>query len=111
LESAAGSSATPEVISYCLRFRSITGADHSQPVFDGRSKNPNDHLINLDDDSMERIPDVRVYFWAVGDALRGTDSEGEVTSKHTLEEAITYDNLVVREGREHVRSCRDQGLG
>jgi hypothetical protein len=47
----------------------VTGADTSQPFFDGSSKEPSDHLIELDDSSMERLPDVRVYFWSIGRTL------------------------------------------
>jgi hypothetical protein len=90
-------------------WRSITGADWSQPIFDGRSKNTKDHLIELDDSSMERIPDVRAYFWAVGDGLSWQKSR--TACQHTLEEARIYDDKVVREGREHIKKCRDKGVG
>jgi hypothetical protein len=103
------STAPDAVLTFSEGFRSITGADFTQPIFDGRSDNPADHLINLDADSMERIPDVRVYFWAVGDCLRSFGTE--TASKHTLEEARLYDDVVVREGREHIRACRDRNIG
>jgi hypothetical protein len=68
-----------------------------------------DHLIELDNDSMERIPDVRAYFWEVGDDMR--QPGGSEARFHTTEEAKIYDNQVVREGREYIRKCRDENIG
>jgi hypothetical protein len=87
--------------------RSITGADLSIPIFDGKSVNPNDHLIDLDTDSMETALDVRCYFWMLGDLLH--DDVNPLA--HTLEEAKVYDNQVVREGRLRLKAARDAGQG
>ena len=80
-------------------------------MFDGLSTNPADHLIDLDTDSMERCPDVRVYFWTIGERVlkfekwgyeqpagfeRPTDPEGR-------EE---YDNRLVTMGRKHLQESR-----
>jgi len=88
-------------------YRSITGADLSRPTFDGRSTNPAEHLIDLDTDGMETALDVRGYFWFLGDFLH-KDVE---PLDHTLEEAIAYDNQVVREGRLRLKAARDNGQG
>lgn len=88
--------------------RSITGADLSKPIFDGSSNAMSDHLIDLDSDSMETTLDVRVYFWMIGERVRGF---AEISRNHTLEEAKVYDEAVVREGREYVKACRERGAG
>lgn len=87
-------------------YRSITGADLSLPVFDGTSKKSSDHLIDLDTDSMETALDVRCYFWMLGDTFHPEDP-----LNHTLEEAIAWDNQMVREGRLRLKEARDAGQG
>lgn len=66
-------------------------------------------MIELNDSSMERIPDVRAYFWAVGESL--DKQKTRPAHQQTPEEARIYDEKVVREGREHIKKCRDEGLG
>jgi hypothetical protein len=86
----------------------VTGADPSLPTFDGSSTNPDDHLIQLDDDSMETAPDVRVYFWLVGLCHRGNQRE---PPPPTLGERELWDDVLVREGREYLRQARAEGKG
>ena len=81
----------------------ITGSDLSLPYFDGSSQNPDDHFIDLDTDSMEREPDVRVYFWMVGSEVLDT-SEVPI-------DRVAHDSLLVRTGREWLRDYRDKGCG
>jgi hypothetical protein len=81
----------------------ITGSDVSLPHFDGSSKNPDDHFIDLDTDSMEREPDVRVYFWMVGSEVLDT-SEVPI-------DRVAHDSLLVRTGREWLRDYRSKGYG
>jgi len=90
--------------------RSITGADLTLPIFDGTSTDPSQCLIELDNDSMEKFADVRLYFWCVGNSFK-TYAQRSAAVKHTLEEARAYDDQVVREGRLHVKACREQGTG
>ena len=60
----------PPVLDSFLTKSGITGADFTLPLFDGLSDDPKDYLIDLDTPSMERCPDVRVYFWMVGDEVQ-----------------------------------------
>jgi hypothetical protein len=90
--------------------RSITGADLTLPIFDGTSTDPSQCLIELDNDCMEKFADVRLYFWCVGSSFE-TYAQQSAAVKHTLEEARAYDDKVVREGRLHVKACREQGIG
>lgn len=83
----------------------VTGADTSLPTFDGTSTNPNDHLMELDNDSGETIPDVRVYFWLIGHLTR---DEGVQVTPAILKE---WDARMVREGREYLRKARAEGNG
>jgi hypothetical protein len=85
----------------------ITGADLTLPYFDGRSTNPLDHLIDLDTDSMETAPDVRVYFWSVGATLCEDDWKGPKESESREE----YDARMVRNGREYLKDLKDRGIG
>jgi hypothetical protein len=67
----------------------IIGDSHSSPYFDRTSKDPKDHIIDLDTDSMEIAPDVRVYFWLVGHDIKDepetpTDFEARVVFDETL---------------------------
>jgi hypothetical protein len=71
--------------------RSITGADLTLPIFDGTSTDPSQCLIELDNDSMEKFADVRLYFWCVGSSFE-TYAQRSAAVKHALEEARAYDN-------------------
>lgn len=90
--------------------RSITGADHSVPIFNGMSTDPKDCLIELDDDSMERLADVRVYLAHVGSTLDG-ESRYMASMHLPLDEARAYDDEMVRKGRLHLKACRERGIG
>jgi hypothetical protein len=85
----------------------ITGADLTLPYFDGRSTNPLDHLIDLDTDSMETAPDVRVYFWSDGATLCQDDWKGPKESESREE----YDARMVRNGREYLEDLKDRSIG
>jgi hypothetical protein len=84
----------------------VTGCDHSLPYFDGKSKHPKDHFIDLDTDSMETAPDVRVYFWLVG-----YDQQDEPETPTDFEARVIFDGKLVRAGREWLRDRRDLGFG
>jgi hypothetical protein len=94
----------------------ITGIDPDLPLFDGLSTDPADHLIDLDTDSMERCPDVRVYFWTIGNKvqrqkqhdLKEPDIERPVDSPKPL---IEYDDKLVKSGREYLRQSREKKQG
>lgn len=93
----------------------ITGSDFTLPLFDGLSTNPADHLIDLDTDSMERCPDVRAYFWSVGEAVIRRE-EGNVMVSSTprptdLELCLEYDDNLVKVGRRHLRESRNRKEG
>lgn len=88
--------------------KGITGIDLSIPIYDGTSQNAADHLIDLDSESMERYPDVRAYFWKVG---REVKLQGKEESPIEADERITYDQELVRAGREYIRWARRQGRG
>jgi hypothetical protein len=87
----------------------ITGANFNLPIFDGTSKNPYEYLIDLDTDSMETYPDVRVYFYSIGEGLdedldfgdRPTDPKGR----------LAWDSRIVRAGREYLKAARQKGHG
>jgi hypothetical protein len=91
----------------------ITGSVKNGPYFDGSSMNPLDHLIDLDTDSMETEPDIRVYFWTVGrnspDCANIQDTQIPLGSR--AEERKAMDAKLVRAGREYLKELRDQGLG
>jgi hypothetical protein len=53
----------------------LTGIDLSLPIFDGLSTDPDQHLIDLDTESMERHADVRMYFWIIGHSLQEAETE------------------------------------
>jgi hypothetical protein len=84
----------------------ITGSGLSLPLFTGRSSNINDHLIDLETDSMETAPDVRVYFWTVGN-----DIAGEPAPPRDPEMRKDFDAKLVRAGREYLRDLRKEGCG
>jgi hypothetical protein len=86
----------------------ITGIDLSIPIYDGTSLNAADHLIDLDSDSMERCPDVRAYFWKVG---REVKLQGKEDTPIEVDERISYDQELVRAGREYIKWARQQGRG
>ena len=85
----------------------ITGGEFTLPLFDGRSDNPVDHIIDLDTDSMERCPDVRVYFWMIGqrvlqhDTWGFDDPETDRPTDPTLRPQ--YDDKLVKMGRAYLR--------
>lgn len=93
----------------------ITGIDWDMPLFDGLSTNPADHLIDLATDSMERCPDVRAYFWAVGECVIRRE-EGNVlvsciqrpTDPDLLRQ---YDNNLVQVGRKFLQASRTRKEG
>jgi hypothetical protein len=86
----------------------ITGADLNQPLFDGTSTNPHDHLIDIDTPSMETCPDVRVYFYLIGEVF---DEIAGIERPKDHEGRIIYDARVVRAGREYLKYCRSLGAG
>lgn len=83
----------------------ITGCDLTQPPFDGTSTNNDDYFIKIEDDSMETTPDVRPYFWMLGQRQRGH------TESDIPKDRVKYDNELVREGRELLKSARREGRG
>jgi hypothetical protein len=88
----------------------ITGADLTRPLFDGTSSNPEDYLIDLESDSMERVPDVRSYFWRVGQALELLD-DVEIEQPSDYQQRLERDDALVKAGREHLRQSRIKGDG
>jgi hypothetical protein len=78
----------------------ITGADLSLPLFDGTSKNPKDHLIDIDTPSMETCADVRVYFYAIGESF---DEWAGISRPEDHAARIIHDARVVRAGREYLK--------
>jgi hypothetical protein len=93
----------------------ITGVDPDLPLFDGLSTNPADHLIDLDTDSMERCPDVRVYFWTIGQMVEGQRlydfKEADIERPVDPELLLEYDNKLVRSGREYLKESRTKKEG
>jgi hypothetical protein len=85
----------------------VTGVDLTVPVFDGTSPNPHDYLIDLETDSMERYPDVRSYFYWVGD-LQQDAIDPPPTD---LEARKLYDDDLVRRGRLYLKSEKAKGHG
>ena len=67
-----------------------------------------DHLIDIDTDSMETAPDVRVYFWAVGYETHDPKFPDIPTD---LEERKLFDARMARTGREHLKGLKQRGLG
>ena len=86
----------------------LTGADFTLPLFDGTSVNPHDHLIDIDTPSMETCPDVRVYFYRIGECF---DVIAGIERPEDHEGRIKYDARVVRAGREYLKHCRTLGVG
>lgn len=84
----------------------VTGADLALSIFDGTSVDPKDYLIDLDTDSMERYPDVRSYFYSVGNSLQDT-----TTSPSDIEARKIYDDNRVRQGRLYIKAQRALGHG
>ena len=80
----------------------ITGADLDLPLFDGTSSNPKDYLIDLESDSMEKYPDVRIYFWMVGQILDGD----RVVQPSDHQDRLARDDARVKAGREYLRQSR-----
>jgi hypothetical protein len=93
----------------------ITGSDYTLPLFDGLSTNPADHLIDLDTDSMERCPDVRPYFWTIGERVVRHE-EGNVMVSSTPrptdpELCVEYDDNLVKVGRKYLYESRNRREG
>lgn len=88
----------------------ITGVDFDLPLFDGQSNNPDDHIIDLDTDSMERCADVRVYFWSVGDQLQCERQweldEPDIERPDDPELCLEYDDKLVKMGRLYLKESR-----
>jgi hypothetical protein len=93
----------------------ITGSDFTLPLFDGLSTNPADHLIDLDTDSMERYPDVRVYFWTVGESvIRREEGNVMISSLQRPTDPdlrLQYDNNLVQVGRKFLQASRNRKEG
>jgi hypothetical protein len=93
----------------------ITGIDWSMPLFDGSSTDPADHLIDLATDSMERYPDVRAYFWAVGDrVIRREEGNVLVSSIQPPTDPDLrrqYDDNIVQVGRKFLHESRSREEG
>jgi hypothetical protein len=85
----------------------VTGADTSLPCFDGTSTNPQDFLIDLDTDSMEKAADVRSYFYLVA---KLTMEEVNAPPEDMVERKL-YDDRMVKAGRQYLNSARDRGHG
>jgi hypothetical protein len=86
----------------------ITGSRIPATLFDGSSTNPKDHLIELEDDSMETEPDVRVYFHLIGLYVQGDPFE---KPPQGIEERREWDAGLVRKGREYLKAARARGHG
>jgi len=86
----------------------ITGSDVALPLFDGTSKNKDDHFIDLATASMESAPDVRVYFWIIGFHTH-VPEDPDIPSD--LETRKVFDAKLVREGREYLKDVRSRGSG
>ena len=85
----------------------VTGVDLTVLLFDGTSLNPHDYLIDLETDSMERYPDIRSYFYWVGE-LQQDAIEPPPTD---LEARKLYDDDLVRRGRLYLKSEKAKGHG
>jgi hypothetical protein len=103
-----GSSNKKEETHPALLEQGITGADFNQPLFDGTSTDPHDHLIDIDTPSMETCPDVRVYFYLIGEVF---DDLAGIERPKDHEGRIKHDARVVRAGREYLKYCRPLGAG
>jgi hypothetical protein len=91
-----------------LCLNGITGCDTSQDLFDGTSMNNADYFIVIEDASMETAPDVRPYFWQLGQWQKG-HSDLDIPADH--EDRIAYGNELVRAGRQLLQSARREGRG
>lgn len=86
----------------------ITGSDKSLKLFDGTSENNADYFIAIEDASMETAPDVRPYFWLLGQWQKG-HTELDIPSDH--QKRVVYDNELVRAGRQVLQLARREGRG
>ena len=84
----------------------ITGAALSLSILGGLSTNPKDHFIDVDTDSMETAPDVRVYFWNIGHAMLN-DPEIRID----LDGCKAFDTNMDRAGRKFLLDLKGQGVG
>jgi hypothetical protein len=80
----------------------------SASIYDGSSLYEYDHLVELEDDSMEREPDIRAYFWHLGQIAKSHDWKDV---PRFLEQRQLYDDEIVRVGREYLRKARERGEG
>lgn len=76
----------------------MTTMKRSLPILGGPSTNPKDPFVDVDTDSMETAPDVRVYFWNVGTNILN-DSEIPID----LDGNKAFDTNMYRAGREFLR--------
>jgi hypothetical protein len=86
----------------------ITGIDPTREIYKGTSLNNADHFIAIQDDSMETAPDVRPYFWKLGQWQKG---HTDIDQPRELKDRVVYDNELVRAGRELLKSARLEGRG
>lgn len=93
----------------------ITGADFSLPILDGLSDNPKDYLIDFEDESSEKIPDIRVYYWTIGDEVLRFGQRNERPPEHDRPTdpagIISYDDRLVKMGRQHLLESQAKGQG
>lgn len=57
---------------------------------------------------METAPDVRPYFWKLGQWQKG---HTDINIPRELKDRVVYDNELVREGRELPKLARLEGRG
>lgn len=86
----------------------VTGIDMSQVIYDGTSENNADHFISIEDESMERMPDVRPYFWKLGQLQMG---HRDIDRPQNFKDRIAYDDQLVKEGREVLKRARKEQRG
>lgn len=91
------------------RYLGITGKDMSASIYDGSSLFEDDHWIELENDSMEREPDIRAYFWHLGQIAKNHNWKD--VPRFSLEQRKLYDDEIVRVGREYLRQARERGEG
>lgn len=97
---------TPAALEPLIFGPGVTGANPSIPIFDGTSLNPKDYLIDLETDSMETYPDIRSYFYWVGDKAQAAS-----VRPVEPEERKIYDDKLVTLGREYLKEARARGHG
>jgi len=83
----------------------MTTMKRSLPILGGLSTNPEDPFIDVDTDSMETAPDVRVYCWNIGDDILN-DPEIRID----LDGRRAFDTNMDRAGREFLLDLKGQGV-